>query len=516
MQLLKCKMCGGDIEVGEEQTYGTCDSCGSVITLPKISDDRRANLFNRANYFRQSNCFDKAITAFERILEEDDSDAEAHWGVALSRYGIEYVEDPKSHERIPTCHRMQNTAILSDLDYLAAVQYAPDGYSRSLYEQEGKRIAELQKKIFAISQREEPYDVFICYRETGESGGRTRESVLAQEIYYELTEMKIQTFFARITLETKLGGEYEPYIFAALGSAQVMLVIGTSPENFSSVWVKNEWSRYLELLKKDRSRQIIPCYRDMDPYDLPEELSIYQSQDMSKLGFMQDLLRGVEKLLGASTTGTDQLVGERDESTDDASIPTFESLTERGELFLEDKEFLKADQYFERALDINPKYARAYIGKLCAALRCQYEKDLAQSNSRLEKHKDFEKAIRFADNETRERLLKYKEQASPLARAREQLEEQEKQKKLEEQKRQKYLTCDAKILADIKNRLEGVQDLPNGSDVIRMIKMGTLRELLEKLQALGDNPEVLRYIEICNKEMKEVEAAESSDFMFTE
>lgn len=400
------------------------------------------------------------------------------------------------------------TAILADPDYLAAVQHAPDGYSRTLYEQEGQRIAQLQKKIFAISQREEPYDVFICYRETGENGGRTKESVLAQELYYELAEMGKRAFFARITLESKLGTEYKPYIFAALGSARVMLVIGTSPENFNAVWVKNEWSRFLELVKRDRRRQIVPCYRDMDPYDLPEELSVYQSQDMSKLGFMQDLLRGIEKILGAASPGPEPVTGDRDEPPDDASAPTFESLTERGELFLEDMEFLKADQYFERALDINPRYARAYIGKLCAALRCPYEKDLAQVKNRLDRYKDFEKAVRFADDETRERLFQYQNQ--PQRRDAKEESGNREQRDQDELRRRQPLYYDIRALNEITQRLEGLLRLPNGFYVIRNRKIDGLKELLEKLHALGENPEILHYVEICRNELEEAEQAADS------
>ena len=31
-----------------------------------------------------------------------------------------------------------------------------------------------------------------------------------------------------------------------------MLVIGTKPEYFNAVWVKNEWSRYLDMMKSDK------------------------------------------------------------------------------------------------------------------------------------------------------------------------------------------------------------------------------------------------------------------------
>jgi hypothetical protein len=46
----------------------------------------------------------------------------------------------------------------------------------------------------------------------------------------------------------------------------------------------------------------------MDPADLPEELSSLQTQDLGKLGFMQDLLRGIEKILGDRKTGKKEIV----------------------------------------------------------------------------------------------------------------------------------------------------------------------------------------------------------------
>ena len=238
MAILKCKMCGGDIQATDGAAYGTCASCGTTSTLPKASDERKANLFNRANHFRRQNEFDKAVQAYENILNDDNDDAEAHWGVVLSRYGIEYVEDPVTHQRVPTCHRVQSESILKDADYLETLRHTPDEHTKSLYEEEAKNISEIQKGILAISSKEQPYDVFICYKETTDSGSRTKDSTIAQDIYYELTKDGYKVFFAKITLEDKLGQQYEPYIFSALNSAKVMLVIGTRKEHFEAVWVK--------------------------------------------------------------------------------------------------------------------------------------------------------------------------------------------------------------------------------------------------------------------------------------
>ena len=392
--IIKCKMCGGDIDFIPGATYGTCEYCGSTSTIPQAEDENKLNRYNRANHFRRQCEFDKAVAAYEKILEQDDTDAEAHWGAVISRFGIEYVEDPATHQRIPTCHRVQVASILTDEDYLAAVENAPDEESRRIYQEEAARIAEIQKGILAISANEKPYDVFICYKETDENGQRTRDSQWAQDVYYGLTEQGLKVFFSRITLEDKLGQQYEPYIFAALNSAKVMVVIGSRPEYFNAVWVKNEWSRYLSLMKHDHKRLLIPCYRDMDPYDLPEELSMLQSQDMSKIGFMQDLLRGIQKVMQQPTSAPQVVRVET--ATAETNAPGVTSLLKRAALFLEDGDTASAREYYDRVLDIEPECAEAYMGKVCAETGCRKESDLGALNYCVDMRGDWQKAVRFA------------------------------------------------------------------------------------------------------------------------
>lgn len=392
--IIKCKMCGGDIDFIPGATYGTCEYCGSTSTIPQAEDENKLNRYNRANHFRRQCEFDKAVAAYEKILEQDDTDAEAHWGALISRFGIEYVEDPATHQRIPTCHRVQVASILTDEDYLAAVEDAPDAESRRIYQEEAARIAEIQKGILAISANEKPYDVFICYKETDENGQRTRDSQWAQDVYYGLTEQGLKVFFSRITLEDKLGQQYEPYIFAALNSAKVMVVIGSRPEYFNAVWVKNEWSRYLSLMKHDHKRLLIPCYRDMDPYDLPEELSMLQSQDMSKIGFMQDLLRGIQKVMQQPTSAPQGVRVET--ATAETNAPGVTSLLKRAALFLEDGDTASAREYYDRVLDIDPECAEAYMGKVCAETGCRKESDLGALNYCVDMRGDWQKAVRFA------------------------------------------------------------------------------------------------------------------------
>lgn len=400
MSTFKCKMCGGELQINPGESVAVCEYCGTTQTLPKLDDDRRANLYDRANHFRRNNDFDKAAGIYEQILNEDKTDAEAYWSLVLCRYGIEYVEDPATHKRVPTVNRAQYTSIFDDEDYKAAIQYA-DAAQRVVYEAEAKVINEIQKGILEISQKEELFDVFICYKETDANGRRTPDSVLATDLYHQLTQEGFKVFFSRITLEDKLGTAYEPYIFAALNSAKVMVVLGTKPEYFNAVWVKNEWSRYLALIRGGAKKVLIPAYRDMDPYDLPEEFSHLQAQDMSKLGFMQDLIRGIKKLTEVDKPAARETVVVQETTANTAP------LLKRAFIFLEDGDWDSADEYCEKVLDLDPECAQAYLGKLMADLRVRKVDDLANCEQPFDDKDNYRKVMRFGDETLRDTLEDY-------------------------------------------------------------------------------------------------------------
>lgn len=393
MSAFRCKMCGGTLDIQSGSTVAVCEHCGTEQTVPRIDDEKRANLYDRANHFRRNNEFDKAMGIYEHILNEDSSDAEAYWSLVLCRYGIEYVEDPTTHKHVPTVHRTQYTSVFDDDNYRLALKNA-DTYQKLIYEEEAKAINEIQKGILDISNLEEPFDVFICYKETDANGERTRDSVKAQEIYYELTREGFKVFFSRITLEDKLGTAYEPYIFAALNSAKVMIAIGTKAEHFNSVWVKNEWSRYLSLIQSGGGNKLlIPAYLDMDPYDLPEEFSHLQAQDMSKLGFMQDLVRGIKKIVEYDKPQTTVIA----EAAIGKGSPDTAPLLKRAFMFVEDGDWNSANVYCERVLDLAPECAEAYLGKLLTELKLRSRTDLPKVAHPFDHFDNYKKILRFGD-----------------------------------------------------------------------------------------------------------------------
>jgi len=352
-------MCGGDLDIEKTSSIATCQYCGSTQTLPKLENNKKAKLYERANQMRRQNEFDKASVLYESILNEDTTDAEAYWSLVLCKYGVEYVEDPESGKRIPTCNRTLYASILTDGDYMLSLTHADDS-QRALYEEEAEIIDGIQKRILEISNTEEPFDIFICYKETDEEGNRTQDSVLAQDMYQQLSNEGFKVFFARITLEDKLGSAYEPYIFAALQSSKVMVVIGTKSDYFNAVWVKNEWSRFLGLIKNGEKKVLIPTYRDMNAYDLPKDFSHLQAQDMGKLGFMQDLIRGIKKIV----TKDQETAPIPPISNQGSQIYSEKSLIKRISMFISDNDTKSAEEYCDKLLDLNPDCISAYYYKV--------------------------------------------------------------------------------------------------------------------------------------------------------
>ena len=363
MSVFKCKMCGGDIDLTEGSSVAVCEYCGTKQTVPTADNEKKMTLFARANRLRSACEFDKAASVYESIVADFPEEAEAYWGLVLCRYGIEYVDDPATGRKVPTCHRSSFDSILEDSDFEQACENA-DPIARRVYRDEAKTIEDIRKGIVEVSGKEPPYDIFICYKETDEKGERTVDSVIAQDVYDALTEKGYRVFFSRITLEDKLGTEYEPYIFAALNSAKVMLAFGTDYEYFSAVWVKNEWSRYLKLMAHDKTRHLIPCYKGIDAYDMPKEFAHLQAQDMGKVGATQDLLRGIEKLMPKEQPAA--AVQERVIVTGGADNK-INSLLDRGNMALEDRDWESASKFFEEVLNNDSKNAQAYGNvKKCA------------------------------------------------------------------------------------------------------------------------------------------------------
>lgn len=445
------------MDISEGSVIAICGYCGTKQTIPSADNEKKMMMFDRANKLRYQCDFDKAAGMYESIITDFPYEAEAYWGLILCKYGIEYVDDPATGKKIPTCHRSSFDSVMEDDSFEKVMDYA-DTIAVSIYREEAKAIEKLRRDILEVSSKEDPYDVFICYKETDEFGDRTIDSVIAQDIYKELTNEGYRVFFSRISLEDKLGTAYEPYIFAALNSAKVMLAVGTSYDYYNAVWVKNEWSRFLQLIAKGEKKTLIPCYKDIDAYDMPKEFRHLQAQDMGKVGALSDLVRGINKII------------DKDRKKGEITVPLkretegIQPLIKRVSIFLEDSDWHNAEIYSDRILDIDPENAYGYYGKLMAQFQVNNTEDLYEVGLSLETNNNVKRILRYGDEEMKNHIRDAINKAKAIERA--------------EEKRKTEIINDAILYVDSDSFGKSIR---NYAGLIDIIPWGESKEVSEKV-----------------------------------
>lgn len=141
----------------------------------------------------------------------------------------------------------------------------------------------------SLSSAFESTEVFICYTENDAHGRRSRDSVIAQNIYNKLEDAGIRSFYKRISVGELSEDDTEMAATAALDKAKVVAVVATDSENFQKLT-----ERYGEKLK---TKKVIPIFSGMNVNDMPPELKSLQSINYDAIGSMEDLIKNALKLL---------------------------------------------------------------------------------------------------------------------------------------------------------------------------------------------------------------------------
>ncbi len=111
-----------------------------------------------------------------------------------------------------------------------------------------------------------------------------------------------------------------------------------------------------------------------------------------------------QKVCVCEYCGTRQTVPKTDDNyhksadSENGDKPSTEVLLNRVTIFLADKDWKNADKYCEKALDINPECAEAYLGKLMAELKIDKFENLKNCNKVFIDCNNYKKTIQFADD----------------------------------------------------------------------------------------------------------------------
>ena len=423
----KCSICGADLIFPAGINEVLCEFCLRPNARPK-SRPSETTLMKYANERRNLGDFDKAAEGYRQVLQKNMEEHEARWGLLLCKYGVMYVEDSVSGKRMITCRKAVASAMQTEPDFLICCQQA-EGEVREAYRRDAVYIDKVQSEIRRIRAREEPYDVFICYKESDPDGARTRDSVLAQQICMRMRDRGYRVFYAPDSLKQKSGANYEAAIFAALSDARVMLALGTSREYFESIWVRSEWQRYLEMIEAGEEKLLVPMYLDMDPgTDLPAEFRarFLQGINMADVGFLYDLeilLQKVVRKRPAPTGSGEKFVFDRRELI-------------RAMFLVEDGLFDKAAEALEAIISAVPDCAEAHLGLCLAQAGLCREEDLPGLADPLKENNEFRRAMRYASEDGKARLERYVEQqAERLEREAREAEERRTREKAEREAR---------------------------------------------------------------------------------
>ncbi|MBP5175361.1 MAG: hypothetical protein ILP07_05565, partial [Treponema sp.] len=159
--------------------------------------------------------------------------------------------------------------------------------------------------------------------------------------------------------------------------------------------------------KKDSSRLLIPCYKDMDAYDIPEELSMFQSQDMEQIGFIQDLLHCITKAMTADRNkAKDEPMASSGAFNQGAFWRNEEAfkLKKRISILMEQQDWRKANSYCEKLLESEPENPELYLMMCMISHHIPNEDALRRCSINLATDKNFQVALKFAIPERKKQL----------------------------------------------------------------------------------------------------------------
>lgn len=382
---LKCKMCGSNLDIEDSITVCKCEKCGTSQTVPDIEDDKELKLFERAGRLRFNCDFDKAAGIYNTITDSYPEEAEGYWGLILCKYGIEYA-DNASGKKVPVCHRISYDSVMDDEDFELVMENS-DSESRAIFREEAKIIEENRKKYIQIAESEQPYDIYISYRAKDDNGDKTAVSEIAGHLYNKLTSARYRVFLSEAALKGKKQSDCEPYIYSALNSANVMLVLGTSYDDYNNVWVKNEWNRYLEIAEKNKNKCLIPCYKDVDEYDIPKEFAGLKVCQLGNDDTFNNIMAEIANVVKQESVNQPAPKPEKAEPAEEIELEEIEiiepvdinKLLDEGFSAISDKNWKKANKLFFHVLDEEPDNSKAYWGQLLVQQECTNAREMADN-----------------------------------------------------------------------------------------------------------------------------------------
>lgn len=370
MSSFQCSICGGNLKYKPAVGY-VCEKCRNKYDGPEIKDSFIDKL-NFANAKRiEDYDFEGSLRECQLILDQAADNQEANWCALLAENQIAYVKDKKD--------KYTATFMNPEIGSLKKSKY----YEKlnTTYLAMADQIEEERLNVIKESSLIPFYNVFISYK----SGGV--DEALAEMLYNELSKNKnYQIFFAKKCLG-QYSEEWEPHIYNALKSANVLILLGSTPANIHSEWVANEWKRFLAYKNMGEPKMLILAVgQNVIPEQLPGKLPKLQALKILPFAANEQDNEWIKVLVEK----TDKAIG---------SLKNVDSMKEKANMLICKKRFHHARRIYKNILDSQPKSATSYWGLLKCRLKAFDDYDIVVKKKEIEKYKEYQDAIHCATGE---------------------------------------------------------------------------------------------------------------------
>ena len=336
MKCVKCKTCGHESIVNEQDEFFRCSSCGSynelnaivakssircircntpldaksikdgvlecnhchqIMTFPK--DNQASNVKENIELGKSSLdiCkFEQAYEYFTKAIELDPREPEGYFNRALARFNVQYLRDLVNRRMQPICHIVNDKKFSEDNDYTKALQYASDKQKKE-YQRKAIEIDNIKKEFKKLEEKGITYDCFICVKVTDEYQNKTNDYQKAYDLYHNLKDEGINPFFSEASLKDCIGEAYEAHILYALYKAKCMLIVCSDESYLDTPWVKNEYTRYQSFIESKEKSEGSLCivYNKNTIEHLPTIKNKLQGIDLSSMDSFITILKFVKK-----------------------------------------------------------------------------------------------------------------------------------------------------------------------------------------------------------------------------
>ena len=304
--VIKCKDgCGASIDLRRAtDDVVECEICFRKYPVPKKDISPVALSFLRqGEHDLDTGKFDEAYTAYARATDYDSQEPEAYWGMALAEFKVQYIKDTVNNRLQPICHEFTDKQFTQNKNYLSALKFATQKQEK-VYKEKAQEIDYIRNEFLKFKQSGLDYDCFICVKVSRIDNEQTdnlkttwtEDAYDADAIYDLLKRNGYTPFFSEREIRGRTSADYEAMILYALYTSETMLIICRNEEYLQTPWVKNEYTRFKELVtnKEKENDSLTIVFNDKPIERLPGFNGKIQGIDLSHPEAYVEVLKFVE------------------------------------------------------------------------------------------------------------------------------------------------------------------------------------------------------------------------------